>query len=330
MELITNKNYRWIYTYDYAPGSLWEVWRDSYLIPGWIEDEVQAVTGRVNRNNEEAGKEMPAFLLLADSHYAYNGTWDDTVGCLRSLTAKIDFTGLLHLGDLTDGWLPLEETRKIEKQCISDMLSLGIPVHIVPGNHDYNYFRGNPEICYPERPQFYMDYPEYDLRIICIDSFDPKEPVRYGFTEYCIHWLDAALRTVPDGYSVIILSHLTPLVRLQAWAKDIRNRNGLIEVLNRYAERILAFINGHNHCDHLFNDLNNGQFPIISINCAKCEYFIDHKPEGAVIPERRLGDITQECFDIIQVDTEKHKIYFTRFGAGKDRIVKEHKAYWRG
>ena len=330
MELITNKNYRWIYTYDYAPGSLWEVWRDSYLIPGWIEDEVQAVTGRVNRNNEEAGKEMPAFLLLADSHYAYNGTWDDTVGCLRSLTAKIDFTGLLHLGDLTDGWLPLEETRKIEKQCISDMLSLGIPVHIVPGNNDYNYFRGNPEICYPERPQFYMDYPEYDLRIICIDSFDPKEPVRYGFTEYCIHWLDAALRTAPDGYSVIILSHLTPLVRLQAWAKDIRNRNGLIEVLNRYAERILAFINGHNHCDHLFNDLNNGQFPIISINCAKCEYFIDHKPEGAVIPERRLGDITQECFDIIQVDTEKHKIYFTRFGAGKDRIVKEHKAYWRG
>ncbi len=328
MKVFTDKNYKWIYTYDYAPGSLWEPWRDSDAVPEWIEKEAESVVKRLNRNNGKAARLMPCFFLFADSHYAYNGTWDDTMECLRSLTRKFDFTGLLHLGDLTDGWLPLDETKKIESQCISDMKSLGIPVHIVPGNHDYNYFRGNPEICYPERPQFYIDYPEYDLRIICIDSFDPKEPVRYGFTEYCIHWLDAALRTVPEGYSVIMLSHLTPLVRLQAWAKDIRNRNGLIEVLNRYAEKILAYINGHNHCDQLFNELNNGQFPIISINCAKCEYFTDHKPEGAVVPERRLGDRTQECFDIMQVDTEKNEIYFTRFGAGADRIVREHKAYW--
>ena len=173
-----------------------------------------------------------------------------------------------------------------------------------------------------------MDYPDHKLRLIFIDSFDPKESVRYGFTDYCVHWLDANLMHMPDDYCAIVFSHITPLVRLQSWAKDIRNRNKLIEVLDRYADRILALINGHNHCDHIFNDLHNGQFPIISINCAKCEYFTHHKPEGAVIPERALGDRTQESFDIMQIDTVGRRISFTRFGAGQDRIVKDHKGYF--
>ena len=74
--------------------------------------------------------------------------------------------------------------------------------------------------------------------------------------------------------------------------------------------------------------LFNWQFPIISINCAKCEYFLEHKPKGAAVPKRRLGDRTQESFDIMQVDAENGKIYFTRFGAGDDRYVENHKAYW--
>jgi hypothetical protein len=130
---------------------------------------------------------------------------------------------------------------------------------------------------------------------------------------------------MPEDYVAIVFSHVTPLVRLQAWAKDIRNRNSLIEVLDKYSDRILAFINGHNHCDHIFNDLKNGQFPIISINCAKCEYFVEHKPEGAVVPERRLGDRTQESFDIMQIDPAGRKISFTRFGAGSDRVIENGK-----
>ena len=173
-----------------------------------------------------------------------------------------------------------------------------------------------------------MDVP--GLRFIFIDSFDPKEPVRYGFTDYCIHWLDACLSAMPSGSRAVILSHMPPLVRLQAWTKDIRGRVGLVEVLNRHADRILAFINGHNHCDLLYNDLHNGQFPVISVNCAKCEYFTDHKPEGAVVPPRRLGDRTQESFDVLQADAAAGILYLTRFGAGEDRIVKDHRAEFCG
>ncbi len=336
MKTITDKNYKWIYTYDYAPDSVWEPWRTSDDIPEWISDEAGTVCERVRKNlfGRDANA-MPTFLLLADSHFVYNGTWDDTMSAMRSLVSELDISGLIHLGDLTDGLLPLAKTQTMEEMCLRDMQSLDIPLMIVPGNHDYNYFRKNPEIRYPDMPQFYVDVPASDddtsgggigTRLIFIDSFDPKETVRYGFTEYCVHWLDATLNMMPDGYSAVIFSHLPPLVRLQAWAKDIRNRTMLIDVLNKYSDRILAYINGHSHCDLLFNDLNNGQFPVITINCAKCEYFTEHKPEGAIVPERRLGDRTQESFDIMQIDAVNRRLFFTRFGAGQDRMVSDHKA----
>ena len=346
---LSDKNHKWIYTYDYAPDSVWEPWRECDEEPEWIREEAKLVAGRVAESRKEMlrdqvgykscgdGYSPLTFGLLADSHFVYNGTWQDTAASMRAMQNElrdcrgettpdgIALDGIIHLGDLSDGLLPLEKTRAIESGCISNLEELGVPVYIAPGNHDYNYFHGNPEVKYPDRPQYFVDYPEHKLRLIFIDSFDPRESVRYGFTTYCIHWLDACLRQMPEDYSAIVFSHVTPLVRLQAWAKDIRNRNGLIEVLDRYADRILAFINGHNHCDHIFNELKNGRFPLISINCAKCEYFVDHKPEGAVVPERRLGDRTQESFDIMQVDTANRKIFFTRFGAGSDRVVENGK-----
>ncbi len=346
----TMPNDRWIYTYDYAPDSLWEPWRDEVYpdgqgldesgIPAWIGVEADAVTVRVNEHTAAVASvsdisdglgDHPAlltFLLLADSHYTVNGTWQDTVASIRALAKRLSLSGIIHLGDLTDGLLPAAKTREFTERCMGDLESIGVPVYVVPGNHDYNYFRGNPEIMYPDRPQYYKDIPDEKLRIIFIDSFDPRESVRYGFTDYCVHWLEAALGMMPQGYCAIIFSHLTPLVRLQAWTKDIRNREKLIGVMDRHADWILAFINGHNHCDHLFNDLHNGQFPVISINCAKCEYFTDHKPEGAEVPYRRMGDRTQESFDILQIDADKRELYFTRFGAGRDRLVRNRRAEW--
>ncbi|WP_026525941.1 metallophosphoesterase [Butyrivibrio sp. MB2005] len=326
MNLLTDKNYKWIYTYDYAPDSVWEPWRESDTEPSWIEDETIAVSERVSSIASRGN--LLTFVLLSDSHYVTNGTWDDTVLSLKALEKKINLDGVIHLGDLSDGLLPLAKTKEIEHGCLKDMEALGKPVYVVPGNHDYNYFRKNPDVTYPEKPRYFVDYEKQKLRLVFIDSFDPKDAVRYGFSEDCIKWLDDSLRSTPAGYLAVVFSHVPPLVRLQAWAKDIRNRHQLMEVLNKHADRIMAYFNGHNHCDLLFNDLHNGQFPVISVNCAKCEYFLEHKPEGAVVPERRLGDRTQESFDIMQIDSQKKIIYLTRFGAGADRIIENSRAYW--
>lgn len=321
-DIESSPNYRWIYTYDYAPNQVWEKWRDKIASDEWIVNECARVSGKID-------KSILNFALLTDSHYVQNGTWSDTITCLHKLDEEINLNGIIHLGDLSDGMLTLEETNDIVDKVKSDMNSIGKPVYITPGNHDYNYFRGNPDLLYPEKPQYFVDYQKDNLRLIFIDSFDPKEPIRYGFTEYCIHWLESVLYSMPKHYKAIIFSHVPPLVRLQTWTSNIRNRHLLIDVLNKYAENILAFLNGHTHCDHLFNDLHNGKFPIVAINNSKCECFLDHKPNGGVTPYRELGTKNQESFDIMSIDTRKRKVYFTRFGAGDDRFIEKGQAKWK-
>ena len=327
-----HKNHKWIYTYDYAPDSVWEPWRDSNEEPVWVQAEADAVMDRVAVNaacaEDESG--VLTFALLADSHFVHNGTWQDTTASLKALEQRMALDGVIHLGDLSDGLLPLNKTREIENRCIDDMKALGVPVYVAFGNHDYNYFRGNPEVSYPDIPRYSIDYPDQKLRLVFIDSFDPKESIRYGYSEQCINWLEETLSNMPEGYVVIIFSHITPLVQLQAWAKEIRNSDRMMEVLDSYGESILAFVVGHNHCDQIYNDLDNGKFPIISINCAKCEYFLEHKPAGSIVPPRRLGDRTQESFDIMQVDAANKRICFTRFGAGYDRAIENGKGRYDG
>jgi Mor family transcriptional regulator len=43
---LIDKNYKWIYTYDYAPDSVWEPWRKSDEEPEWIQEEAKAVVVR--------------------------------------------------------------------------------------------------------------------------------------------------------------------------------------------------------------------------------------------------------------------------------------------
>ena len=93
----------------------------------------------------------------------------------------------------------------------------------------------------------------------------------------------------------------------------------------KHRRSILAWINGHNHADHA--DCNEG-FPVISITNAKCEEFHDYKPSGAVTPSRKLGDVIQEAWDVLVVESDSGNMYFTRFGAGNDKAVIGGNAVW--
>lgn len=324
----SSPNNRWIYTYDYAPDEIWAEWRVSMKTPAWVMSEARAVAGRIESIQSV---NLLSFALLADSHYTVNGTWQDTRDALAELNKRLKLDGVIHLGDLTDGMVSRAKTIDYTNIILNDIETIGLKCYAALGNHDCNYFKNNPErmtvgeqcrlYLKRETPRYYVDYE--DLRLIFIDSFEPDMQARYGFTEECIDWLDETLNGTEQN--VIIFSHLTTLVELQAWAKEIRNSNEILRVLNKHSRKIFAFINGHNHCDLLYND---GAFPIISINCTKCEFFLEHKPDGAVVPYRKLGGRTQESFDIMTIDSAKRTIRFTRFGAGNDRIIQNGKAKW--
>ena len=269
------------------------------------------------------------FALLTDSHYVINGGWEDSISNLRAVHESVGFNALIHLGDLTDGLTPLEVTREYAGKVLDDLHSLEIPVYLAIGNHDSNYFHGNPEwmtqkeqsLFYLQReePWYFIDFEKQKLRCLFLYSFDHKEEIRYGFPEAEVEWVEKTLEETSIDYDVMVFSHVPLLPEMHYWSDRIRNSSQLKQKLDDYVQkggRILGYVHGHNHADQIvYTDF----FPIISIGCSKCEDFKDKKPAEAVTYDRKMGTVTQELWDTLIVN--KGKISFIRFGAGEDRVI---------
>lgn len=309
-----------------------------------IEDTIDKV---VKINTESEGI---SFVLMSDSHFTVNGTWKDTINNINSVISGVKekgskISGIIHLGDVTDGMVSGQVTADYVKNIKRDLMQSNIPLFYVMGNHDTNYFRKNPEkfsdkeiddIYLKDLPNnvkresikryYYADYEKEKLRMIFLDSFNPDEQEKYGFDDEQLEWLEDILKRTEKEYATIIFSHVPPVARLHYWSDTIRGSKKLMSILHEYnicsGRKLLGFIHGHNHAEQV--DEKEG-FPIISIGCAKCEYFTDKKPEGSITYKRKIGDVSQELWDVLSISAKNGQLKFTRFGAGEDRMVEKTK-----
>lgn len=294
----------------------------------YFQQEIELTAGTVNEKRKEGSL---IFGLMADSHYVINGGWEDSAANLRAVCGKAEFDAMIHLGDLTDGMVPLDITKEYVGNVMCDLKSLGVPVYLTLGNHDSNYFRNNPEWMTQgeagryylgrEEPWYYVDFEKQKLRCLFLYSFDHFQKIRYGFPPEEVEWVEKVLDDTPEEFCVIVFSHVPLLARMHFWSDKIRNSEAMKQALDGYVRRggtVLAYIHGHNHADQIEY---TEYFPIVAVGCAKCEDFKDKKPEGSVTYDRKMGTVSQELWDVLVVDTDGRKIDFVRFGAGEDRTV---------
>lgn len=317
---------------------------------------VQEIADTVEKVKDTAG--ILRLCLLTDSHYTVNGTWQDTadnigktleglkkrenVDCLTTFGGKdSEVHAIVHLGDFTDGMTSKAVTSLYVTNMLEGLRKNEVPVYVTLGNHDSNYFRGNrqrfskeeqKQLFGLEKEYYYVDFEKSGIRCLFLESYDADVPVRYGFSEEEIDWVEKTLDGTPEGYKVLVFSHEAPLENLDYWARLIRNGRKMMEVLEAYNARedaqILAYIHGHTHAEHVYR---GGSFPIISIGCNKCEYFTDKKPKGSHAYTRKPDTVTQDLWDILVVDADTQRLHFVRFGAGEDRIVdcRKTESTWR-
>lgn len=281
-------------------------------------------------------KGLLSLCILTDTHYTVNGTWEDTARNIRAVHEQVHFDEIIHLGDVTDGITSAKVTSDYVKRVKRDLLCNHIPVRMVLGNHDSNYFRNNSEKFTIEEqiklyleegnelsaPYYYVDYPDYNLRCLFLHSFDSEKPIRYGFSDAELEWVIETLEGMKSGGNVLLFSHDAPFSELDYWSYYILNGERLMNILEEYNIKdkyhILGFCYGHTHSDMVYTYCS---FPLLAIGCAKCEYFEEKKPEGAITPKRYLNTATQDLWDTMLLDIENETIHMIRFGAGEDRII---------
>lgn len=275
------------------------------------------------------------FGLMADSHFVINGGWEDTVSNIRQVNEGIPFDGMIHLGDITDGMTPATITGEYAGRVLSDLESLGCPLYVALGNHDANYFKGNPEPFAVRKqselylgrtePYYTVDYAGHRFRLIVLYSFDHTQvgqENRYGFPSEEVEWVRKILGETPKDWKVLVCSHVPLLAGMHYWSKAIRNGPEMAQVMEDYIRdggHLLAYIHGHVHADQI--NAESLSFPVVAVGCAKAEDDQVHKAPGSTTWTRRMGDVTQELWDVLVVDTKTGRLDFVRFGAGEDRSI---------
>lgn len=285
----------------------------------------------VERAWELLGEEDLAFAVITDTHYVNNGTWERSAYNLQQVAARLPLCGIIHLGDLTDGILPLARTKESVELVLADMRQTGQPVYLCCGNHDSNYFRSNPEKMTEEemsayylgreKPYYYVDYPAQKIRILYLYSFDYREQVRYGFHGEELVWVKETLGAMAEGWAALVCAHVPPLPEIHFWSDQIRNGEELLRILEEYhraGKKILAYVHGHNHGEQIYRER---LFPIVSLGCNKLEDFQDKKPAGSWTYSRQQGTVTEDLWDVMIVHGDHGGIDFVRFGAGEDKHV---------
>ena len=296
--------------------------------PAALQAETRRVAGLL-REKREPGDTV--LFLLADTHYTVNGIWEDTLMSLKRTAEACRPDAVIHLGDLTDGLLPRKILEVYGRRVLDGLSGISRRMFFCVGNHDRNYFRGNPDVLteaesaelYLGRPgeDYWADLADHRLRLIFLSSFDPgrKREQRYGYSAGTVYRLWRMLSETPRGYGVLVFSHMTLIPEMNVFSRELRGSRLLRAVLKRFHRRtgrLLAFVHGHCHADQV---TKRDGYPVVSVGCGKLESFPELKPDGAFVPPRRRGERTQELWDLVRISRDQKTIEFIRYGAGESR-----------
>lgn len=256
---------------------------------------------------------------------------------MKKVNETLSFDLCVHLGDIIDGGESKETEKEFLSYCINHLLSIGAKKTLaLVGNHDANWLNADSEQWLSEgelygqiqrfnetdvirdgvSSNYYCDYDHLKIRVICVDSCYNAQ----GFSNETITWITNILSSAPNDYSFVILSHEpTRGSLISQHSSESYNSAEFEAVLAQYQSRICGYIHGHTHFDNV--SYVNG-YPEISITCGQpFAYPTTNIPSGATVPERTIGSVSQDAWDIIVVLPEENKFELVRFGAGNSRTI---------
>ena len=185
-------------------------------------------------------------------------------------------------------------------------------------------------LCY-----YYKDFDNSKIRLIVLDSTESD-----SYMNKQIVWLDSVLNDTisagskANGYSVVICQHYIPCSReLFVPIKnpftsvippiEFNHNAALIKTVTSYMEKggsFVCYLAGHNHKDYCGYFTVNGRKQLV----------IDIATGGGYISAFRDYHVennsnSQDCFDIIGVDTKLKLLKIIRIGAETDLTLREKK-----
>ena len=289
---------------------------------------------------------------------------DMTDLAIGEIDKTLNFNAIFNTGDSIqerEGVSGLNSLRKIANRFDPDKLVF------CEGNHDRNvvsprltkteFYNGvyrqtkSENIVWgsKENAYYYRDFPKYKIRVIVLNVYehmydnDKYDEGKCGYSNTQLEWLANKALQPLEGWSVIILTHDSPVEMDYNGAANQNNARQLIQILEAFKDgnnisvqytdtknsglfsvnvttafsmpgTLIAVLSGHAHCDDAkkVNGIN-----YIQIVCA----YIDVVNEYSGYKNRPAFSEKAYAFDIGVVDTENRTLKLKRIGYGTDRAV---------
>ncbi len=317
----------------------------------YYKDELNRTIETVNSLIDE---QSLVFINVTDIHYKSamrrNGNpvevnFERMIANMEFLLKHVKCEFIMNLGDDTDGnFTDIGDLYKAAHYVQSNILKLNIPYYKAIGNHDtncfatpidvkkmYNAYMTHLPLLYKNivfNPQsfgteYYIDYEKYGIRLIVLNTmFDGL----FSYSDSTPDWLrNEALKT---DKLILLCEHLSCVHTMNMNAKPIKHNEEVIKVLKEFKGKIIQ-ICGHSHCDYHFDYYDEKLSPFLTVFCnlQRCsrrrQSDIGDITEGFYgkfgCPKREPETVSEDCWDVVIVRPNYHKINFVRFGAGEDR-----------
>lgn len=315
-------------------------------VPNQYKTELQNTIDDLRAITTAHNIPLPVFCIYTDLHHDNkypNDPIEDMFKCISYLNERLHFDALINLGDAIDGQF---QTKDQAEKGLAEIVKASVNSSKIflslEGNHDSNIQSTWPDRggldpsnklspvemyisfqkCTKETKHsttgratdFYIDYPEYNLRVICLS-------VDYTiYKQKTATWLSTeALNT---EYSVIVFSHCATQTEW-GYMNDVVDGDLIDDALKTFINNggeVICLINGHTHGDFI-GEKETLPWKEIAIGCAKFSADCSGAPQGTTAPARNANDATKILFELVCINPEDRKVHFIRCGAGSNREI---------
>ena len=182
-------------------------------------------------------------------------------------------------------------------------------------------------------PYFYFDHKPTKLRCIYLANPDnvTGDTTYWGFSQRELDWLSTDALVVPDGYSVLIFTHIPPINGYSDSSANLASFKTLLDNFNStHSGSVLGVICGHMHFDlvapvgwtYESSVSNSLPCPVIILDCTYYNLGASTITTtwGGTRNGRAVGTSTEDLWTVLVYtpDDANNKLHFVRFGAGSD------------
>lgn len=290
------------------------------FVPDYYKDYLDERIEKIN--NITANNQIDySFYFITDLHWEANDKYSPYL--IKKIKAETGIEIINFGGDyIAHDYKDINKSLNIMTDCIN---SFDVKNYFaIIGNHERNNQHGydTPEIYDEEsnsvlnkkrynKPFFIEEYQTNKISCLYLDS----NTLTIGDEQY--EWIKGLLKNYDNEWTVLIFTHMyNEFTRYKPYVHKHEKGEFLDKLFIELGDincNLAGIFTGHIHLDSFYyNDFN---IPVVTTMCdSRCVY-TDYLNQG----KRDPGTVTEQAFDVCQIDLKQRKVFLTRIGAGTDR-----------